>query len=134
MAPPPPVYDLVLLLDPSVEEERRRKLVADVEAAVRDGGELLRHDTWGDRTLAYPIDHRTDAEYHLVQMHATPQLLEHLHHTLHLSDDVVRFRIIKLAPGTPDAPDMRSARRPEPEAEPVAAVAAPAAASPESAE
>ena len=124
MSPPPPVYDLVLLLDPSVEEEERRKLVADVEAAIKASGELLRHDVWGDRALAYPIHHRSDAEYHLFQMHATPQLLEQLNHTLHLSDQVVRFRIIKLAPGTPDAPDMRAVRRVEPEPVPAAAAAA----------
>ncbi len=124
MTLPPPIYDLVLLLDPSVEETARRKIVADTEQTIRAGGELLRHDEWGDRALAYPINHRTDAEYHLFQMHATPPLLEGLNHTLHITDGVVRFRIIKLDPGTPDAPDLRAARRPE--GEPVAAAAEPA--------
>ena len=125
MTLPPPVYDLVLLLDPSAEEADRRKIVADVEQSIRNGGELLRHDEWGDRALAYPIDHRTDAEYHLFQLHATPALLAELNHTLHITDGVVRFRVIKLKPGTPDAPDLRASRPPQ--AEPVVAAAEPAA-------
>jgi small subunit ribosomal protein S6 len=119
MTLPPPIFDLVLLLDPSAEETARRKIVADTEQTIRGGGELLRHDEWGDRALAYPINHRTDAEYHLFQFHATPPLLAGLNHTLHITDGVVRFRIIKLDPGTPEAPDLRTARRPE--GEPVAA-------------
>jgi small subunit ribosomal protein S6 len=123
MTLPPPVYDLVLLLDPKAEDAARAKIVADVEQAIRDSGELLRHDSWGDRALAYPIKHQTDAEYHLLQFHGTPELLQGLNHTLHITDGVVRFRVIKLKPGTPDAPDLRAARR---EAEPAAAAAAPA--------
>ncbi len=119
MTLPPPIYDLTLLLDTSAEDAVRAKIVADTEQAIRGGGELLRHDPWGVRALAYPIDHRTDAEYHLFQMHAAPELLAELEHVLHITDGVVRFRIIKLKPGTPDAPDMRATRRPE--GEPVAA-------------
>ncbi len=110
MTLPPPVYDLVLLLDPSAEEAARGKIVSDVEQTIRGAGELLRHDSWGDRALAYPIDHRTSAEYHLFQMHATPALLADLNHSLHITDGVVRFRVIKLKPGTPDAPDLRASR------------------------
>ena len=133
MTLPPPVYDLDLLLDTSAEEPCAPKIVADIEQAIRGGGELLRHDTWGDRALAYPIDHRTSAEYHLFQLHATPALLAELNHTLHITDGVVRFRIIKLKPGTPEAPDLRASRPPV--GEPVAAgerrgVASPRLASP----
>jgi small subunit ribosomal protein S6 len=119
MTLPPPVYDLTLLLDSSADDAARAKIVADVETAIRGGGELLRHDSWGDRALAYPINHQTSAEYHLFQMHATPALLADLNHTLHITDGVVRFRVIKLKPGTPEAPDLRASRRPE--GEPVAA-------------
>ncbi len=70
MTLPAPTYDLVLLLDPQVEDDARAKILADVRAAVEADGELLRHDEWGERPLAYPIAHRTSAEYHLFQFHA----------------------------------------------------------------
>jgi small subunit ribosomal protein S6 len=106
MTLPAPTYDLVLMLDPQAEETTRAQIVAGARKAIEAQGELLRHDEWGDRALAYPIDHKSSAEYHLLQFHATPELLDTLNRTLPIADEVVRFRVVKLAPGTPDAPDM----------------------------
>ncbi|MGO9761197.1 MAG: 30S ribosomal protein S6 [Solirubrobacteraceae bacterium] len=113
MTLPTPTYDLVLMLDPQADEGVRAKIVADTRAAVEAGGELLRHDEWGERPLTYPIDKKASAEYHLLQFHAgEKELLGSLDRTLQITDGVVRFRIIKLKPGVPDAPDMRSASAP----------------------
>jgi len=121
MTLPAPTYDLVLLLDPQSEESARAKILADTRAAVEAQGELLRQDEWGERPLSYPIEKRTSAEYHLLQFHVGDvQLLSSLDRTLRITDGVMRFRIIKLKPGVPNAPDMRSsaARAAEPEAQP----------------
>jgi small subunit ribosomal protein S6 len=131
MTLPAPTYDLVLLLDPQADESARVKIVADARTAIEAQGEFLRHGEWGDRPLAYPIDHKTAAEYHLLQFHATPELLDALNRTLRIADEVVRFRIIKLAPGTPDAPETLGTvstvgtprRESEPAGEPAAAEA-----------
>jgi small subunit ribosomal protein S6 len=113
MTLPAPIYDLVLLLDPQTEESVRAKIVTDVREAVVAKGELVRHDEWGERALAYPIDHRTTAEYHLLQFHATTvELIAELNRALHITDGVIRFRINKLKPGTPAAPDMRPGAAP----------------------
>lgn len=102
-----PTYDLVMLLDASAQEDARAKLVADAKAMVEGRGQLLRHDHWGDRQMAYPIGGAKDADYHLLQFHAsTPELLAELSRTLRITDGIIRFRIIKLEPGTPDAPEM----------------------------
>ena len=63
----------MLLLDRPAGRGRRRraaKIVADAQAAIEAQGELLRHDDWGNRALTYPIDRKTEAEYHLFQFHA----------------------------------------------------------------
>ena len=109
MAPLAPTYDLVLLLDPQVEEEARAKILSDTRDAIAAKGEVTRDDDWGSRALAYPIERKADAEYHLLQFHAgTPELLSELDRTLRITDGILRFRIVKLKPGTPDAPDMRT--------------------------
>jgi len=113
MTLPAPTYDLVLMLDPQAEESARAKIVADTRATVEAQGELLRHDEWGERPLTYPIDKKASAEYHLLQFHAaSPELLPGLDRTLRITDGVVRFRLIRLRPGVPDAPDMRSSAAP----------------------
>ncbi|HEY2180387.1 MAG TPA: 30S ribosomal protein S6 [Solirubrobacteraceae bacterium] len=118
MTLPAPTYDLVLLLDPQADEAARAKLIDDTRATIERQGELLRQDRWGERALAYPIDRKTSAEYHLLQFHVTnTDLLSTLDRTLRLADDALRFRIIKLAPGVGAPPDMASgARRADAEA------------------
>ena len=60
--------------------------------------------------MAYEIRHKGEAEYHLLQFHGSPELLRSLEHTLRITDGVARFRIIKLAPGTPAPPEPRADR------------------------
>jgi len=126
MTLPAPTYDLVLLIDPKAEDDARARIVSDSRSAIEAGGELLRHDEWGERPLAYPIDKKSSAEYHLLQFHApNSELLDGLDRTLRITDGVLRFRIIKLRPGVPDAPEMPAATMPA--AEPAPAEPAPAA-------
>ncbi len=111
MTLPAPTYDLTLVLDPRVEEGARAKIVADALASVKAKGELLRHDDWGERPLAYPIRRSASGEYHLLQFHVGDKtLLAELAHTLHITDGILRFRIIKLRPGVPEAPAMAPAQ------------------------
>jgi small subunit ribosomal protein S6 len=119
MAEHTPTYDLMLLLSNAGEDEVRTAILNDVESAIAGGGgEILRRDDWGNRPLTFKINHQREADYHLVQFTGPPALLETLSHNLHIADGVLRFRIIKVTPGTPAAPDS-----PPPV---IAAVAAPA--------
>ena len=109
MTPPAPIYDLVLLLDPAAEEATRAKILADARATIEAQGDVLRHDEWGDRAMSYPIDRKAVAEYHLLQFHAgAPELLGILDRSLRIADGILRFRIVKLAPGVAAAPDMQA--------------------------
>ncbi len=129
MTLPAPTYDLVLLLDPQADDATRAKLVTDTRSSISAQGELLRHDEWGERALTYPIERRASARYHLMQFHvADTELLSSLDRTLRLADEVLRFRIIKLAPGVPSAPDMSAAPAATPRSESAEGEPAPAAA------
>lgn len=102
----PIVYDLVLLLSLESDEEARGKVLSDVEATITGaGGSLSRNQAWGRRPTAFPIRHQSEAEYHLLQFSGPTSLLESLSHSLGIADEVLRFRIIKVVPGTPPAPD-----------------------------
>ena len=105
MSHEPPIYDLMLLLSTSAPEEERAKILADVESAIAaGGGTVLRDDHWGTRPLTYRISHQGEAEYHLLQLTGPPALLESLSHSLRIADTVLRFRVIKVRPGTPAPP------------------------------
>ena len=97
MAQIPTIYDLVLLLSTTADEEERAKILADVESQISAAG--------GTTALAFQILHQGEAEYHLLQFAGPPSLLESLSHNLRIADGVLRFRIIKVLAGTPPAPD-----------------------------
>ncbi len=105
MADSKPIYDLILLLDLGAEDDRRAKIVADARAAISAEGQLLGDQAWGTRPLAYEIDHREAADYHLLQFSGPASLIGALEHSLRITDGVIRYRVIKLPAGsTPVAP------------------------------
>src|SRR3712207_1671969 len=101
------LYDLMLLLDPNAPDERRAEILSEVESTISSGGELVGSHDWGTRRMAFEIDHREDAESRLLQLNADPPLLERLRHSLRITDGVLRFRIIRLKPGSPPPPPPR---------------------------
>lgn len=122
-----PLYDLIVLIDPDAPEERRSGALSEVQSLVESGGSVVNAQDWGTRRMAYEIDHRPEAAYHLFQIEAGTDLLERLRHNLKIMDGVLRFRIIRARAGapTPEAPRDQAARREErPEQGHVAARAA----------
>jgi small subunit ribosomal protein S6 len=126
------LYDLMLLVDPNVPADRQSAVLSEVDQMISSGGELVGTHDWGTRRLAYEIDHRPDATYRLYQFNAEPDLLERLQQRLRIMDGVLRFRIIRLKPGSPPPPPPRDHAPPRPreerEREPEGRVAARAAA------
>jgi small subunit ribosomal protein S6 len=107
------VYDLMLLIDPNAPEERRTAAVSEAESLLSSGGEIVAQQDWGQRRMAYEIDHRPEAEYRLYQFSGEKDLLERLNQRLRINDAVLRFRIIKTKPGQPlpPPPEQQAARR-----------------------
>jgi small subunit ribosomal protein S6 len=123
------LYDLTLLLDPNAPEDRHREILGNVNSAIEGKGKLVGQHDWGMRRLAYEIDHRADAAYHIFQFEGQKDLLDQLDNSLKITDGVLRHRIIKVKPGTPPPPTPRpepprGARAPEDPGGTVAARAA----------
>jgi small subunit ribosomal protein S6 len=95
--------------------------VQGVRDQIDAGAGTLKGDAdWGVRKLAFEIGHRGEAQYHLFQLEAEPDLLGRLRHSLAIEDGVIRHRIMRLDKGAPDkvprlAPP--ASRQPEPPAE-----------------
>lgn len=107
------LYDLVIMLDPAAAEEQRHRILETVESMIRSTGTLVGNHDWGNRRMAYEIDHRPDAAYHILQFESGNDVLDRLNHTLKITDGVIRYRIIKLKPGSPAPPSPRPEARPE---------------------
>ena len=133
----PNLYDLMVMLDPEASDERRSEILGSIETMVAAGdGAVVGHHDWGVRRIAFEIDHRPEAAYHLYQFETdSNDTLDRLNHNLRIADGVIRFRIIKVKPGTPPPPAPRAeAPRPTRERPPETRVAPRAAADAEHSE
>ena len=93
-------YEILLLLDPDLSEERQAEEVARVRELIeKGGGTFTRHDAWGKRKLAYEIDKKTDGIYAVVSMTADPDAVKELDRQLNLNEAVLRTKVTR--------PDMR---------------------------
>ena len=101
------LYDLMLILDAEAPDERRTEILDGIRQAIEADGALVESQDWGARHLAFEIGGREDGAYHLFQLEAAPPLLERLGRTLRITDDVLRFRLIRLKPGQPTSPAPR---------------------------
>ena len=98
-------YEILLLLDPELSDEKQTEIVGRVNTLVQQGGGTFeRHDPWGRRKLAYPIDKKEDGIYHLLTLAATPETLDELNRVLKIDDDVLRHMATRRPEGGPSEP------------------------------
>jgi small subunit ribosomal protein S6 len=109
-------YEILLMLDPELDEERGNEIIARIRERVEgDGGKWDGHEPWGRRKLAYEIDHKPDGVYHLLLFTANPDTLAEISRVLKITDGVMRHLAVRrVRGGQTKAPA------------PVAAVSAPA--------
>jgi small subunit ribosomal protein S6 len=112
-------YEILLMLDPELPEERQTEIVTRVREAIeREGGRWDNEEPWGRRRLAYEIDHKPEGVYHLLTFAAEPATLDEVSRVLKITDGVMRHMAVRRVKGASTRPP-----QPGPE-EPVAATAA----------
>ena len=111
-------YEILLMLDPELPEERQTEIVSRAREAIeREGGRWDNHEAWGRRRLAYEIEHKGEGAYHLLTFAAEPATLDEISRVLKITDGVTRHLAVRRIVGA-------STRSPEPSPEePVAAAA-----------
>ncbi len=98
-------YEILLLLDPELAEDKQAETVDRLRTLIEEGGGTLeRHDVWGRRKLAYPIDKKEEGVYHLLSFSATPETLDELSRVLKIDDDVLRHMATRRPEGGPSEP------------------------------
>ena len=61
------------------------------------GGEVGKVDRWGRRRLAYEIAKQSEGYYVVVAFTAEPSVIAELERSLHLADEVLRFKVVQRA-------------------------------------
>ena len=98
-------YEILLMLDPDLPEEKQTEVVQRTREQIeKGGGTFERHDVWGRRRLAYEIDHKTDGTYHLLAFTASPETLDEVSRVLKIDDVVMRHLATRRPEGGPNGP------------------------------
>jgi small subunit ribosomal protein S6 len=93
-------YEILLMLDPELSDERGAEIVARVQEQVEaDGGTWDAHEPWGRRKLAYEIRHKGEGVYHLLLFTAAPATLAEISRVLKITDGVMRHLAVRRVKG-----------------------------------
>src|SRR3712207_1914577 len=89
-------YEVLIMFAPEAEEPRQDEVLARVrQIAETGGGEIEAIDAWGRRKLAYEIDHKGEAFYHVVTLTAPAEALAEIARVLKITDDVLRHMVTR---------------------------------------
>ncbi|GAA1388619.1 30S ribosomal protein S6 [Kitasatospora sp. NPDC097605] len=89
-------YEVMVILDPSVEERAVSPLIESFMAVVRNaGGKVEKIDTWGRRRLAYEINKQSEGIYSVIDLQATPEVVKELDRQMGLSESVLRTKVLR---------------------------------------
>ena len=89
-------YELMVILDPDLEERTIAPSLDQFLGVVRHGGgSVEKVDVWGRRRLAYEIDKRVEGIYAVVDLSAEPATVLELDRQLNLNESVLRTKVIR---------------------------------------
>lgn len=90
-------YEVLYVLNPSLEEEAIDAAVARYEEAiVKTGGTITKTDKWGKRRLAYEIKDLVEGFYVLTTFQAPNDTSHELDRLMRIADEVIRHLIVNL--------------------------------------
>ena len=87
-------YEVMFIINPALEDEKKDALVGRVQEIIAAEGEVGKVDVWGLKKLAYPIEKKSEGYYVVVEFKAQPTLPKELDRRLRNSEDVMRHIII----------------------------------------
>jgi small subunit ribosomal protein S6 len=98
-------YEVMIILDAALEEDAIRGQIDKAQDIIRtNGGNPTRVDRWGKRRFAYEVKHQWEGYYVLIEATAEPIAMSELDRALHLADEVVRHKVIRLPEGVAGQP------------------------------
>ena len=87
-------YEVMFIIDPALEDDAKEATIEAVKGIIAAEGEVGNTDVWGMRTLAYPIQKKSEGYYVVIEFKAEPTLPKELDRRLKISDNVMRHLII----------------------------------------
>lgn len=99
------------IIDPETPAERIAKLNEAVGKVIeKEGGTVVRMDDIGRRTLAYPIEKKTEGHYVLFEIDGSGQEIAELERRMRVNDMIIRYITIRVDEDRKKADKLRAKR------------------------
>ena len=117
-------YELMVILDPDLEERTIAPSLDTFLNVVRNGGgSVEKVDVWGRRRLSFEMDKKAEGIYAVIDLQAEPATMKELDRQLNLNESILRTKVMR--------PDLRASKpAPAKAPKPAAAPATPVPAAP----
>ena len=86
-------YEILYILNPTLDEEGIKAIVEKFKAMVEAEGTLTSIEEWGKRRLAYPINDLNEGYYVLMTCEAKPELPAEIDRVMKITENVMRSLI-----------------------------------------
>jgi len=91
------MYEATFILRQDIPSTEVSKMVDVLTSLIKENdGEVLKHEYWGLRTLAYPVKKNKKGHYVMLVLKASHRAFLELQRRVKLSEDIIRNLIIKI--------------------------------------
>ncbi len=91
------LYEVMFIQNPDLGEEDQSKLLARLSTTItKFGGEIIKLDDQGIRSLAYKIEKHPRGRYFLGYLEGPGSMLHEIERFLRIDENVMRFVLLKL--------------------------------------
>lgn len=90
-------YEVMVILDPTQDERTvAPSLEKFLDVVRKENGKVEKVDVWGKRRLAYPIDHKEEGIYVVINLEAESHTVQEFDRLLTLNESVLRTKVLRL--------------------------------------
>lgn len=88
-------YESIIIINPNVEEEKMKALIERFTTLINSDGKVEKVDELGKKKLAYEIGKNKEGNYVVFDFTANPGLIAELERNYRITDDVIKFMVIR---------------------------------------
>jgi small subunit ribosomal protein S6 len=88
-------YELMILLDPNLQEEEISALLKEVQQTIANNqGKIIKVNQWGKRTLAYDIKKFREAFYVIIDFELEPENIANSEKSIKFEEKIIRYLLV----------------------------------------
>lgn len=89
-------YEILYVIDAQLSDEDIAANITKFEDLVKKfKGNVLNVDKWGKKTLAYPIDYKTEGYYVLMDFESEPDFPVEIERVMKISEPIMRYMVVR---------------------------------------